>query len=40
MRAPVQELARWCWAQSPQDRPTFSQVAKYLCLLLEGEEED
>jgi hypothetical protein len=34
----VQDLARWCWAQDPGERPTFSQIAKFLCLLLEEEE--
>ena len=36
-RRGVQDLARWCWAQDPEERPTFSQIAKYLCLLLEEE---
>jgi hypothetical protein len=36
----LQDLARWCWAQDPHERPTFAQVTKFLCLLLEEEESE
>jgi hypothetical protein len=34
----MQDLARWCWSHNPKQRPTFSQIARYLLLLLEEEE--